>query len=118
MNASVETAPVNTASPATLTNGSAAAAILAAGIGSFALGVLAVAGDKSALLKGWFTFYKPTGPLSGVTTSAVVIWLFCWGALQWRWRKSTVSAGRISVIALVLLALGLILTFPPIADFL
>lgn len=118
MNASVETAPVNTASAATLTNGSAAAAILAAGIGSFVLGVLAVAGDKSALLKGWFTFYKPTGPLSGVTTSAVVVWLICWGALQLRWRKSSVSAGRISAVALVLLLLGVMLTFPPIADLL
>lgn len=115
MNTSVETAPL-AASRATLTNGSAAAAILAAGIGSFVLGVLAVAGDKSALLKNWFTFYKPTGPLSGVTTSAVVIWLVCWGALEWRWRKSNVPAGRISAIALVLLALGLLLTFPPIAD--
>jgi hypothetical protein len=116
MNASVETAPVNTASPAILTNGSAAAAILAAGIGSFILGVFAVAGDKSALLKSWFTFYKPTGPLSGVTTSAIVVWLVCWGALQWRWRKSNVSAGLISTLALLLLLLGLMLTFPPIAD--
>lgn len=118
MNASVETAPVNTATPATLTNGSAAAAILAAGIGSFVLGVLAVAGDKSALLKSWFTFYKPTGPLSGVTTSAVVIWLVCWGALEWRWRRSNVSAVLISTVALALLLLGVMLTFPPIADLL
>lgn len=118
MNASVETVPVNTASPAILTNGSAAAAILAAGIGSFVLGVLAVAGDKSALLKNWFTFYKPTGPLSGVTTSAIVVWLVCWGALEWRWRKTNVSAGLISALALALLLLGVMLTFPPIAELL
>ena len=34
-----------------MTNGSGAAAILSAGIGTFALAVLAIAGDKSALLK-------------------------------------------------------------------
>ena len=58
-----------------LTNGSGAAAILAAGIGSFALAVLACAGDKLAAVKNSLIFYKPTGPLSGVTTTAIVIWL-------------------------------------------
>jgi hypothetical protein len=48
-----------------LTNGSGAAAILAAGIGCFALAVLACAGDKLAAVKNSLIFYKPTGPLSG-----------------------------------------------------
>ncbi len=39
-----------------LTNGSGAAAILAAGIGSFALAVLACAGDKSAAVKNSLDF--------------------------------------------------------------
>ena len=101
-----------------LTNGPAAAAILSAGIGCFALAVLAFAGDKSSVMKSWFAFYKPTGPLSGVTTSAILIWIFTWGVLNWRWRKSTVAAGRVSAIALALLALSLLLTFPPFVDFL
>ena len=62
----------------TRTNGSGAAAILSAGIGAFALAVLAIAGDKSAHIAGSLIFYKPTGPLSGVTTTAIVIWLFTW----------------------------------------
>ncbi len=100
----------------TRTNGSGAAAILSAGIGSFALAVLAIAADKSAFLKRSLIFYKPTGPLSGVTTIAILIWLVTWGILEWRWQKDTVAMGRISVIALVLLALGVALTFPPFAD--
>ena len=100
----------------TLTNGSGAAAILAAGIGSFALAVLACAGDKLAAVKNSLIFYKPTGPLSGVTASAILIWLVSWVIFEWRWRNKTVGIGRIAVIALGLLGLSLLLTFPPIVD--
>jgi hypothetical protein len=103
---------------ATLTNGSGAAAILAAGIGAFALALLAIAGDKSPYIARSLIFYKPTGPLSGVTTAAILIWLFSWGILEWRWRNRTVRAGRINAVALILLGLSFLLTFPPIADLL
>jgi hypothetical protein len=99
-----------------LTNGSGAAAILAAGIGSFALAVLACAGNKLAAVKTSLIFYKPTGPLSGVTTTAILIWLVAWGILEWRWRNTTVGVGLISVLALALLCLSLLLTFPPVVD--
>jgi MFS family permease len=90
--------------------------MLAAAIGCFAVAVLALAGDKSAAIKSSLNFYRPTGPLSGVTTVAIVIWLVAWGLLGWRWHRKTVAAGRIIVAALVLLGLGLLLTFPPMAD--
>jgi hypothetical protein len=111
--------PDSAASPKTpiLPNGSGAAAILSAGVGSFALAVLAIAGDKSVSIKSILVFYKPTGPLSGVTTVAILIWLFTWGILEWRWRNRTIAAGRISAIALTLLSLSLLLTFPPVGDF-
>jgi hypothetical protein len=100
----------------TIPNGSGAAAILAAGIGSFALAVLAMAGDKLASLKRILDFYNPTGPLSGVTTAAILIWLLAWGVLEWRWRGRTVAVGSIGAAALALLLLSLIVTFPPIAE--
>ena len=102
--------------PPALTNGSGAAAILAAGIGTLALAVLACAGDKSAAVKSILIFHKPTGPLSGVTTAAILIWLFTWGILEWRWRNRTVAAGRITAVALAMLGLSLLLTFPPVID--
>jgi hypothetical protein len=98
------------------TNGSGAAAILAAGVGAAALGVLAVAGDQSAVVKGWMNIYRPTGPLSGVTTVAILIWLGCWGVLEWRWGKRSVAVGRVCVVAGVLLVVGVLLTFPPVGD--
>ena len=100
------------------TNGSGAAAILAAGIGVFALAVLAIAGDKSAYVRSSLIFYQPTGPVSGVTTAAILIWLFTWGILEWRWRNRTVPARRINAAALIFLGLSFLLTFPPIADLL
>ncbi len=105
-------------SRAELPNGPGAAAILAAGIGCFALGVLAVVADRVVSFGRMMIFYRPTGPLSGVTTSAVLVWLFAWAVLEWRWRKKTVNSGRIAAAALVLLGLGLLLTFPPFADLL
>jgi hypothetical protein len=113
MNTSNNAAPTN--APA-ITNGSGAAAILAAGVGTFALSVLACAGDKSAAVKSSLTFYKPTGPLSGVSTAAILTWFFTWGILELRWRNRTVAAGRITVVALALLGLSLLLTFPPVVD--
>jgi len=107
--------PASTNAPA-LTNGSGAAAILANSVGTFALAVLACAGDKLAAVKSSLVFYRPTGPLSGVTTAAILIWLLTWGILEWRWRYRTVAAGRISALALVMLGLSLLLTFPPIVD--
>jgi hypothetical protein len=107
----------STGTPA-IPNGSGAAAILAAGMGAFALAVLAVVGDKCAQLKPILSFYRPTGPLSGVTTVAIVLWLVTWAFLELRWRSNTVAMARVNAIAFVLLVLSLLLTFPPIADLL
>jgi hypothetical protein len=113
MNASNNAVSANTP---VLTNDSGAAAILSAGIGFIVLAVLAIAGDKSGTIKSSLIFYKPTGPLSGVTTTAILIWFFTWGLLEWRWRKKTVALRRIAAISLALLGLSLLLTFPPIGD--
>jgi uncharacterized membrane protein len=99
-----------------VTDSSGAAAILAAGIGSFALGGLACASDRLATVRNNLVFYKPTGPLSGVTTVAVLIWLLAWGILEWRWRSRTIAVGPITFVALVLLGVSLLLTFPPVVS--
>ena len=111
MNASDNTAPA-------IPNGSGAAAMLASGIGSFVLAMLAFAGDKSVAIKNSLNFYKPTGPLSGVTTAAIVVWLLAWGLLEWRWGRRDVAMSRINRVSLVLLVLSILLTFPPIVDLL
>ena len=111
MNTSDSTAP-------TIPNGSGAAAMLAAAIGSFVLALIAFAGDKSVRIKNSLNFYKPTGPLSGVTTVAIVVWFLTWGFLEWRWGKRNVAMSRINRASLALLVLSILLTFPPIVDLL
>lgn len=110
------TRPPEAADAAALPNGSGAAALLAAGIGSFALAVLAIAGDRIAAFGKFAVFYKPTGPLSGVSTCAIVVWLVAWLILDLSWKRRNVALGRVSAAALALLIVGLLLTFPPIAD--
>jgi hypothetical protein len=90
--------------------------MLSAGIGSFTLALLSLAADKVASIKSLLNFYKPTGPLSGVTTVAIVVWLLTWVLLEVVWTEKTVAAARIIVIAFVLLGLSFLLTFPPIGD--
>lgn len=99
-------------------NGGGAAALLAAGVGAFAVALFAFAADKVSSIKSAMIFYKPTGPLSGVTTCAIVVWLVVWALLHRRWSSRMVSLRPITRAALILLALSLLLTFPPIADLL
>ena len=97
-------------------DGAVAAALLACGIGCFVLGVLTVAGDGSKRLASALNFYNPTGPLAGVTTVAIAVWLIAWTILAARWRTKDVAFRKVSAAAFVLLALGLLLTFPPFGD--
>jgi hypothetical protein len=97
-------------------NGAGAAAVLAAGIGAFLMAVFAILADQSAAIKSLMVFWKPTGPLSGVTTCAIVFWLAAWAILHARWRNQSVALTRVNAAAFTLLIFGLLLTFPPIAD--
>lgn len=102
----------------TMPNGPGAAAVLAAGIGSLALGVFALAGDAVPQIRRAFNIWNPSGPLSGVTTGAVVVWLVAWFLLARRWSSRDVGLTAVTVTALAMLAGGLLLTFPPFMDLL
>jgi hypothetical protein len=106
------------ASGASIPNGAAAAAILSAGAGCFSLGVCAWLADAFKSSAHFFIFYGPTGPLSGVTTTGILIWLVSWGILSRAWRGKSVPMGIINTISILLLATGLLLTFPPFGDLL
>jgi hypothetical protein len=99
-----------------LPNGPGAAAILAAGIGCAAMGILAFAGDASDTIGKLLNFYNPTGTLSGVTTLTIVIWLAAWFILSRMWAHSTVALAKVNLVAFALLLVGFLLTFPPAMD--
>jgi hypothetical protein len=92
--------------------GGALAAVLAAGIGAFTLGLLVIADAAGTLVAP--TIYGPSGGLSGRSTLAVVTWLIAWGVLNARWRNRNVAVGRVLMWSLVLVALAVIMTFPPV----
>lgn len=102
----------------TIPNGPGAAAILAAGIGCAAVGILALAGDASEAVGKLLNFYNPVGGLSGVTTLSIIIWLVAWFVLGSLWARKTVALGRVNLAAFALLLVGLLLTFPPFMDLL
>jgi hypothetical protein len=102
----------------TIPNGPGGAAILAAGIGCAAMGILAFAGDASDAIGKTLNIYNPAGTLSGVTTLAIVIWLGAWFVLNRQWAERTIAMVKVNVAAFALLAVGFLLTFPPFMDLL
>jgi hypothetical protein len=60
----------------------------------------------------------PTGPLSGVTTLAIIVWLMSWLALSRLWQGRTVTVIKVNTTGFAFLALGFLLTFPPFMDLL
>lgn len=93
-------------------NGSSLAAFLAAGIGSFAMGAFVLLNATDI----WSapTFYGPAGGLSGRSTLAVVVWVAVWVWLHRRWRGRELEARTVYMATLILTALGVIATFPPL----
>jgi hypothetical protein len=110
--------PPPATSPPGLPTGPAAAAILAAGIGCFALGVFAFAGDAVPAVNRALVFWQPTGALSGVSSTAIAMWLASWYALSRRWGSRNVRILPVNLAAGVMLIAALLLTFPPFMDWL
>jgi hypothetical protein len=98
----------------TPTNGAAMAATLAAGFGALAIGLFVILNEAG--IYGAPSLYGPAGGVSGRTTFGVAVWLIAWGALHWRWKERSVDAGRVVTACLVLVGVGLLLTFPPMWD--
>jgi uncharacterized membrane protein YdcZ (DUF606 family) len=99
-------------------NGPVSAALLAGGIGSAALGLITLAyeiNDKSAFAKS-MAWNKGVGGLSGKSSSAIIIFFVSWLILHFVWKDKDTNFARISTIAIVLLFVGLLGTFPPFWD--
>jgi hypothetical protein len=92
--------------------GPISAAIIAGGIGAFALGLLTTLAEVNETVKGWLELSERVGPLSGKTVFAVVIWLVAWAVLHARMRRTQYETRRAFAIAMVLVVLGVIGTFP------
>ena len=100
----------------TLNNGPAAAAVLASGIGSFALGLFTTLAQALAPVRNALNLSDPVGPLSGKTTAAVAIWLVAWVVFHGLWKNQQVNFTNVFIGTLVMIGLGLLGTFPLFFD--
>jgi hypothetical protein len=89
-----------------------AAAFLAAGFGVLVLGVLTTLAEASTTIKDWLQFSDQVGPLSGKTLVSVAAWLVAWAALTVALRGRQVAPRTVYWLTGLLVALGLIGTFP------
>jgi hypothetical protein len=104
-----------TMKPATteLPNGPAAAALLAGGIGTSVFGLITFFSEVSAAFGKSLNWYNPVGPLSGKSILGTLAFFGSWAVLAYLWRGKETNFNRIATIALALLIIGLITTFPP-----
>lgn len=96
-------------------NGPVAAALLAGGIGSAFLGIVTTIfemNDKSAFATS-LAWSKSVGGLSGKVGLSIIVFFISWAVLYFVFRGKETNMSRIITIASVLLAIGLIGTFPP-----
>jgi hypothetical protein len=94
-------------------NGPVAAVMIATGIGVLVLGILTTLGEASEGLAEFLEFSDRVGPLSGKTIFAVVAFLVSWGGLQMALRERDLEWRPVITALIVLVAIGLVLTFPP-----
>jgi hypothetical protein len=93
-------------------NGSAMAAFLSGGIGAFAMGAVVLLNEAGICAAP--TLYAPAGGVSGRTTLATIVWLVAWVVLHNRWKAREIAPGRVGAVTLILIALGVLGTFPPV----
>jgi hypothetical protein len=92
--------------------GPIAAAVLAGGIGAAALGGVTTLAEVSEGLREWLQWSDAVGPLSGKVLVAVGVWLVAWAILHLVLRSRPYETRRALVVSLVLIAVGVVGTFP------
>lgn len=92
--------------------GAISAAIISAGIGAFTLGLLTTLAEASESIGSFLEFNSRVGALSGKTILAVVVWLIAWAGLHAKMKDEPRESKQALTIALVLVAAGVLLTFP------
>ncbi|MHB8893620.1 MAG: hypothetical protein ACYC99_00370 [Candidatus Geothermincolia bacterium] len=96
-----------------LPNGPVVAALIAGGLGSATIGLMTVLAEASKSMQDALNWWKPAGPLTGKTLIGVLAFFTSWIVLHFIFRVRNVDFTRAATLALILLGLGLLGTFPP-----
>jgi len=100
------------ASQETRIEGTAAAALLATGIGAFVLGLLTTLAEASTGTKDFLQFNDRVGPLSGKTVIAAAVYFGALLVFALIWRGRQPALKPVLTVSGVLLLLGFLGTFP------
>lgn len=95
-------------------DGPPAASLIAAGVGSVVLGLFITLAEASTGIKDFLQWNDRVGPLSGKTIFATIAYFAAFLILGLAWRGKTFPLRSIVIASAVLVALGLLFTFPPI----
>ena len=93
-------------------DGPMAAALLAAGIGAFALGLLTTLAEASQGFRDRLVLNAGVGPLSGKTVWATVIFVVAWIVLYFMLRERDRILRSATIAFVILTVLGVLGTFP------
>jgi len=94
-------------------NGAAAAAFISGSIGVFVIGLLTTLSEASHAVGAALNWYNPSGSLVGKTGVGIIVWLIAWYFLNKSWQEKDVDLKRMFTWAIIITALGFLLTFPP-----
>ena len=103
---------IKTKAEAEVATGPAAAAMVAGGIGTLAIGLLTTGAVISVGLKEALNFWNPAGPLTGKTAVGVIAWIITWLLLNTLWKDKDYDLNKAFTITLILISIGLLFTFP------
>lgn len=95
-----------------IANGAALASFLGAGIGAFVMGVIVILNEAGLFAAP--AVYAPAGGVTGRTTLAALIWLIGWAVLHSRWKGRQIESRRVNTATVLLIGLGVVMTFPPV----
>jgi hypothetical protein len=92
--------------------GPVAAAVLAGGVGALTMGLVTTLAEANSDIRNALNWNSDVGPLSGKTLVTVAVWLVAWAILHVVYRNKPYETRRALTIALVLIGLGVVGTFP------
>lgn len=92
--------------------GPVAAVFIASGIGAVVLGVATTLAEASSGVKSALEWNKSVGPLIGKVVLATAVFFISWGILHVAWRTKDPDKKKIWTWTTILVAVGMLLTFP------
>jgi hypothetical protein len=97
-------------------DGPGAAAMVAAGAGTFVLGLMTTLNEMSEGVNEFLAAFSGetgVGPLAGKTTVAAIAFFLVWAVLGLVWKGKDVDLKKAFWVGIALGALGALFTFPP-----